>query len=352
MWIPKVYDGHNKTFFFFNFDQFRNTSIVSGAAATVPTDAYRAGDFSSALTGKVLGTDPSGGDIVENAIYDPLSNTLINGQVVRTQFPGNIIPANRIDPVAAKIQALIPRPTNGNNTNNLAVVDQVASTTTLPSVKADHNIGEKNKISFFWTDWINNVPKSTGDGIPFPISNTRAFITHSNTERLTFDRTISPTFWCILGSAICAIPTSTRARISARITMRRVSLASSAASRTRKATLDFRASGLSAAQGGFNSPNGNSIGWTNGVYDWDDKPTATGSATWVKGNHTYKFGGEWHKDIWTFKNLVDSGPVNFSAAETAQPYLGSTSVGGVTIGFPIRQLSAWCGGLRDCKADQ
>ena len=55
---------------------------------------------------------------------------------------------------------------------------------------------------------------------------------------------------------------------------------------------------LSAPQGGFNSPNSSNIGWTNGVYDWNDKPTATGSFSWVKGNHTYKGGAEWHKDIW------------------------------------------------------
>jgi len=335
VWIPKVYDGHNKTFFFFNFDQFRNTSIVSGAAATVPTEAYRRGDFSSALTGAQLGVDPAGNPIFENAIYDPLSNRLVNGQVVRTQFPGNVIPGNRIDPVAAKIQALIPLPTNGGNTNNLAVVDQVSSTTTLPSVKMDHNIGDKNKISFFWTDWINHVPKSTGDGIPFPISNTRAFVTDSNTERLTFDRTISPTFLVHLGvgylryAHIDSSPDISQ-NYDAPGKLGFIGGVKNANGNTGFPGL----SGLSSAQGGFNSPNGNSIGWTNGVYDWNDKPTATGSATWVKGNHTYKFGGEWHKDIWTFTNLVDSGRLTFNAAETAQPYLGSTTVAGKSIGFP------------------
>src|SRR5262249_582594 len=79
LWIPKPYNGRNRTFFFFNFAQFRNTSIVSGAAATVPTNAYRNGDFSAALTGKTLGTDPAGRPIVENGIYDPLSNQVLNG---------------------------------------------------------------------------------------------------------------------------------------------------------------------------------------------------------------------------------------------------------------------------------
>src|SRR6516225_6691435 len=52
VWIPHVYDGHNKTFFFFNLDQFRNNAVVKGSMNTVPTDAYRNGDFSGALTGR------------------------------------------------------------------------------------------------------------------------------------------------------------------------------------------------------------------------------------------------------------------------------------------------------------
>ncbi|MCU1324985.1 MAG: Cna B-type protein, partial [Bryobacterales bacterium] len=111
VWIPKLYNGHNRTFFFFNFDQFRNKSTVSGAAGTVPTLAYRQGDFSGALTNRTL-NDPSGRQYQENAIFDPLSNQVVNGQTIRTQFPGNVIPANRLDPVALKIQALIPVPTS------------------------------------------------------------------------------------------------------------------------------------------------------------------------------------------------------------------------------------------------
>jgi hypothetical protein len=334
VWLPKLYDGRNKTFFFFNFDQFRNKSTVSGAAATVPTMAYRQGDFSSALTGRTL-TDSQGRAIQEDAIFDPLSNQVVNGQTIRTQFPGNVIPANRLDPVALKIQALIPQPTNGNNTNNLAVVDQVASTTTLPSVKADHTIGDKNKVSFFWTEWINNVPKSTGDGIPFPISNTRAFITHSNTERLTFDRTITPTLLLHLGVGYLRYAHVDSSPDISQNYDAPGKLGFVGGVKNANGNTGFPGmTGLSAAQGGFNSPNSSSMGWTNGVLDWDDKPTATGSATWVKGNHTYKAGGEWHKDIWTFRNLVGASSSAFSAAETGQPYLNSTSVGGGTVGFP------------------
>ena len=46
--IPKLYDGHDKTFFFFNWEQFRETQSVVNGLQTVPTAAYRTGDFRAA----------------------------------------------------------------------------------------------------------------------------------------------------------------------------------------------------------------------------------------------------------------------------------------------------------------
>ena len=57
--IPKLYNGKDKTFFFFNFEQFREYENINNQAITVPTPAFRNGDFSAALiTSKVLATDP------------------------------------------------------------------------------------------------------------------------------------------------------------------------------------------------------------------------------------------------------------------------------------------------------
>src|SRR5689334_17381151 len=47
--LGKLYDGHDRTFFFFNFEQFRETQTVATGLTTVPTSAYRTGDFSAAL---------------------------------------------------------------------------------------------------------------------------------------------------------------------------------------------------------------------------------------------------------------------------------------------------------------
>src|SRR5690242_8308352 len=46
--IPKVYNGENRTFFFFSFEQFRQNSVISNGLQTVPTQAYRSGDFTTA----------------------------------------------------------------------------------------------------------------------------------------------------------------------------------------------------------------------------------------------------------------------------------------------------------------
>src|SRR6185295_4292863 len=83
--LGKLYDGHNKSFFFFNFEQFRESQFISNGIATVPTLAYRRGDFSQALlpaltvpdptdpTGvrRIPAVDPLGRPVLGNALYDP-----------------------------------------------------------------------------------------------------------------------------------------------------------------------------------------------------------------------------------------------------------------------------------------
>ena len=79
--LPKVYDGHEKTFFFANFEKYRNRENKFNGLGTLPTDAMRNGDFSALLTSRVLGTDPLGRPILENQIYDPATERIVNGQL-------------------------------------------------------------------------------------------------------------------------------------------------------------------------------------------------------------------------------------------------------------------------------
>src|SRR6185436_1558119 len=148
--VPWLYDGRNKTFFFFNLEKYRNVTRSSGSLATVPTDAYRRGDFSAALTGRSLGTDVLGRPIMENAIYDPRTTrtvTVNNTQyIVRDPFPNNVIPTALLDPVALKVQDLIPKPDNGELLNNWDPRIPNFKYQQIPSVKIDHSFSDKSKL--------------------------------------------------------------------------------------------------------------------------------------------------------------------------------------------------------------
>src|SRR6185312_2865935 len=74
IWIPKIYNGRDKTFFFFSLEQFRESTVVSNVLDTVPTVAYRGGDFSNLLGTTVLGTDGLNNKILQGMIYDPSSD--------------------------------------------------------------------------------------------------------------------------------------------------------------------------------------------------------------------------------------------------------------------------------------
>ncbi len=108
--FPKIYNGRDKTFFFFNYEMYRDQVDTNNGFRTVPNAAERGGDLSSLLTGTQIGTDPLGRPIMNGAIYDPATTRTVNGQVVRDPFPNNQIPVGRYDPVATKILALIPNP--------------------------------------------------------------------------------------------------------------------------------------------------------------------------------------------------------------------------------------------------
>src|SRR5215813_2843967 len=140
----------DKTFFFFNFEQFRETQYVDNQYQTVPTLAYRNGDFSTAIppgvpgsaTGpKIIGTDPLGRQMIEGMIYDPATTRAApDGRLFRDPFPNNIIPKDRFDPVALKIQALLPLPVGQNVndlTSNYKEVYPTSRVTQVPSIKID-----------------------------------------------------------------------------------------------------------------------------------------------------------------------------------------------------------------------
>jgi hypothetical protein len=96
VYIPKIYNGKNKTFFVFAVERL-DEKQAKQAAYTVPDAAELTGNYSFA-----------GHGVTANPLYDPLSTALVNGLWTRTPIPGNIIPTTRIDPVATKFFSLTP----------------------------------------------------------------------------------------------------------------------------------------------------------------------------------------------------------------------------------------------------
>ena len=88
--IPKLYSGKDKTFFFLNYEGTRRRTGSNAQLAGVPSDLEREGDFSQTLIDAGIPAK----------IFDPLTARATGGRVVRDAFPGNRIPANRIDPLS------------------------------------------------------------------------------------------------------------------------------------------------------------------------------------------------------------------------------------------------------------
>lgn len=329
--IPKVYDGRNKTFFFFNWESYIQRTTTVGGIFTVPTDAMRKGDFSSILTNRTLATDPLGRAIQENVIYDPMTEQTVSGRIVRDPFPGNTIPANRMDPVALKVQSFIPAPQTGGNTNNWTQVYASPRTQWIPSLKVDHNFSDKLKASFFWS-YYNDNHYSGQDGYNPPMTATRYIPIRSQTYRIAFDQSVTPTLLLHygLGEVFYHNPDTGVNDVLGFDAPAQLGLVGGLPNSTGKTGFP-RINGLSSSFGGLSL----SLGPTNNGYYRTDKPGGVVSATWVHNTHTYKAGAEYRKDI--YSNLAFSGSFgtwNFSSAQTGLPSTNGQNLSGGGVGFP------------------
>jgi hypothetical protein len=315
VWIPKVYNGHDKTFFFVNFEQFRQTIITTNVPNTVPTAAMRAGNFSSFLTGRQLGVDPiTNQPIMENTIYNPASDYVVNGVTERVPFANNTIPSSFFDPVALKIQNLIPLPNRPGNVNNYLVPYTNPKVSTAPSFKIDESLSDKSKLSGFYSYTGVNSPNA--DMMPAPITSARGTDVKTNSIRLNFDQTLSPTLLLHFGAGY--MDTNYLESVKPYNVVTGIGLQG-----TYDPNLFPTIQGLiTFGEGGYGGAFG--PGAYMGPFTQIDirnlKPTANASLTWVKGNHTLKFGGEMVVDGYLNDNNTYAAPwIVFSPNETSNP---------------------------------
>jgi hypothetical protein len=334
VYLPKIYDGHDKAFFFFSFEQYRQATTTN-SFVTVPTVAMRNGDFSAIrgttpLTsgGKVI-TDVLGRPVYQNTIYDMKTEQTVNGVRVWDPFPGNKIPQDRWDPASLAVQGYMYAPGYGGAnasalTQNAMLTVPASVVTWIPSVKADYSISPNAKISGFWSR--NSYGPGGSSGLPDQISPFMPTPFVNETVRLNFDYTIKPTMLLHLGAGFIQNVLTYNVRGHNPQTDLKIPGGTDAN--------PYITGLLSGTYGGYSPSTGPAMD----VRFVNLKPTANPNLTWIKGNHTYKFGGELlvesHPD---FSRSYANNYYYFSANQTADPSLtltGTTLPSGTAIGFP------------------
>lgn len=150
--LPHMYNGRNRSFFFFSYGGSRKSGVDSYVSLQVPTAAQLAGDF-------------SGG----SAIYDPSTTTTAGGTTTRTAFAGNKIPSNRIDPVAKALLQYFPQPNTTGTLNYSAFKGEKLLNPDAYTARVDQTLTSHQSLSVGFI--TTNVPRIRIDTpLPAPLT--------------------------------------------------------------------------------------------------------------------------------------------------------------------------------------
>src|SRR3984893_12224418 len=185
--IPHLYDGRDKTFWFFSWEGFR---LRTGTAftTTVPTPGEQAGDF-SAITTPIK--DPCGGTVTTAAAWPGYTGPA-------TTFAGNQIPAGRLNPTSLALLKYFPAANsagaagpNGTTINNYTTATSGGGNQNQVVGRLDQNLGANQHIFFRYTYW--NVLDLPVDPLGTGLCADRCAETHSShAAALGYNYTLTP----------------------------------------------------------------------------------------------------------------------------------------------------------------
>ena len=286
--IPGLYDGRNRSFFFFDYEGTRRPNQVQ-LTQSVPSMAFRSGDLSS----------------VPTPIINPLTGT---------PFVNNQVPVN---PVSAKIlSTLYENPNQSGNLNNFVTNVPGSFTVNGYDIRGDHSFGEQHKIFVRFTHKdLNNIGTDGTSGY-----NTKNGAFTNGTEVRN-----------VAGSYNFIISPNVINEFRAGLSISRFTTAYPLAAQGGQIIKDFGLTGLppTPASGGipnFNFTDGTFISTSpgrprnvsNNTYQFTD------NLTWIKGKHTFKGGFDFQrldfKDILTFFNGDEFGEYFFTGAITGNAF--------------------------------
>ena len=176
--LPHIYNGRDKTFFFFSWEQLRYNS-GSAVTSLIPTpDELGANgeyfDFTPTLGAQIPGaSDGCNTTLYYGEIFDPASEKTVNGVPCRTPLTYNgqlnQIPVGRESAVAKAVLQYLPAPNLSNGTNNFVYDTQDSLAQTVYSVRIDQNLGAAHKLWGFYSS-RENTDQGNGLNLPPPLT--------------------------------------------------------------------------------------------------------------------------------------------------------------------------------------
>ncbi|MBC7927621.1 MAG: TonB-dependent receptor [Bryobacteraceae bacterium] len=313
LWLPKIYNGRDRTFFFFSYGGSRKRGLDQFRLAQIPTPANLAGDFSQLQ-------DSSGRPVV---IYDPATTRTENGATVRDPFPGNRIPATRFDTAARRIAGYFPTPNTSQGSLNFGrfTGEQILDPNAWTG-KMDHALSERQRISFALIHTL--IPRLRIDN-PYP-------------EPLTNGIRQNITAWTLRGSHDYAFSPSVLNVLYVGYNRFRNPVGPPIEGQDWSSLLGIPGIGNRAFPqvnfaGGYTGlgagPGIDNVDWTGLVKD---------NVSWVRGKHSVRFGGEWRfnqlnnrdfgqtNGVFTINNLYTASPGSLATSGNS---VASFLLGGV-----------------------
>ncbi len=309
LYLPKIYDGRNRTFFMFTWDSLR---VVDGKTqrGIVPRPEMLTGDFSRAV----------------DALGRPLK---ITDTLAKAPFPNNQIPLSRLDPVSLAMAKYFPQPNLTGSANNF--ISQGNSTTSNNNfgVKLDHSLTDRDRLtlSAFWRPNSSWDPVVSGRS-PLPLFG----LNNDTLDLLTYLRylkTITPTMYLDLNASFSRKTNNQRWPYSAeKDWASTVGFVGGTTNPIARGLPQFEATGYIILGPAYDYPKI----WSFNNYQY------TGSLTWIRGRHSLKFGGDFLRMQYFSRQYGDTrGRLTFNGRFTGE------TMADMLLGWPSssrRQLDA------------
>jgi hypothetical protein len=195
LYVPKLYNGKSKTFFFVSYEGFRNRVGANNTILTVPTPEMYRGDFR-------YWVDPNGRPI---PVYDPATTRAnpAGSGFIRDIFPNNQIPVSRFSRTAQAIaqfgqavqpnRGFAPGSSDYVRRNYIVTGGTMIQPTDKWSARGDHIFNSKHRVSFLWNaTGFRNQPGPQGPpGLPEPLWNGQLQSWDTEAGRFSHDWTVS-----------------------------------------------------------------------------------------------------------------------------------------------------------------